>query len=435
MKFGVFFEMTMPRPWDAGSEKRKLDETLEQIKLADDIGMHCAWMTEHHFMEEYCHATAPEVVLSAAADRTKRIRIAHGVRHAPPPFNHPARTAEMASTLDLVSNGRLELGFGSSGTEMELGGFGIRGEDKRDMSWEAIEQICNMMAMEPFPGYQGKFFKMPARNVVPKPLQKPHPPLWLACSQRPSILDAASRGMGALSFAFLEANDAKIWRDEYYTKFMADCRPIGHTVNPNFNLFTAIGVHKDEQTAVDRFLGGLFFFQYMINHYYASGGDGKKITHKPGRTNLWEHFLKAEAQLREEQHDMYKQRQIAANRSGIGSVAQVRKRLTDLRDAGVDQVTFLMQMGKTKHEHICEALELFAKEIMPEFVEDDIKREKKKQAGMEPYIEKAFERIGGRKPTHLPDDQIQDITPQQYMVYSKENDTILGLKKQQEPAK
>ncbi len=135
MQFGVFFEMTTPRPRDAGSEKRKLDETMEQIVLADRLGLEHAWMTEHHFMEEYCHATAPEVVLAAAAQATERIRLAHGVCHAPPKYNHPARSAEMGSTLDLVSNGRVDMGFGSSGSECERAGFGIANDEKHAMSY------------------------------------------------------------------------------------------------------------------------------------------------------------------------------------------------------------------------------------------------------------------------------------------------------------
>jgi alkanesulfonate monooxygenase SsuD/methylene tetrahydromethanopterin reductase-like flavin-dependent oxidoreductase (luciferase family) len=420
MKFGLFFEMTTPRPWTALSEKKKLDETIEQIQLADRLGIQHAWMTEHHFMEEYCHATAPEVVLAAAAQTTRSIRIGHGVRHAPPRYNHPARTAEMAGTLDLVSNGRVEMGFGSSGSECELGGFLIPNAEKHDMAYEAIEQIANMMAMEPFPAFKGKYFEMPARNVIPKPLQKPHPRFWLACSARPTILEAGKRGMGALCFSFLQASEAGNWVDEYYTQFKEQCRPIAHVVNPNFALFTGFGVHQREEVAVERFLDGLRFFQWSLNHYYRGGA------HKPGRENLWERFWQEREQLLQTENDEFVQRQFATSRSGIGSVEQVRQRLRDLRDAGVDQVTFIQQMGNNKHEHICEALELFAKEIFPEFQEEDEKLEKKKMAALEPYIEKAFERIGGRKPTHVPDDQIENIQAVNYIAHYGKDQPVLG---------
>ena len=420
MKFGLFFEMTTPRPWGPDSEKKKLEETLEQIVLADKLGLDHAWMTEHHFMEEYCHATAPEVVLSAAAQITNNIRLGHGVRHAPPKYNHPARTAEMASTLDLVADGRVDMGFGSSGSECELAGFNISNDEKHEMSYEAIEQIANMMAMEPFPGFKGKHFSMPARNVVPKPLQKPHPPFWLACSARPTILEAGKTGMGALCFSFLDASEAKSWVDEYYNLIKTECRPIAHSVNPNFSLFTGFGVHKDAQVASDRFLDGLRFFQWSLNHYYRGGA------HKPGRVNLWERFKVEVEELKKTEGDEFVQRQIATSRSGIGSVESVRQRLRDLCDAGIDEVTFIMQMGDNKHEHICEALELFAKEILPEFKDEHPSLVAKKEAELAPYIEKAFDRIGGHKETHIPDDEIEDIFAVNYIAKYGKEEAVLG---------
>lgn len=420
MKFGVFFEMTTPRPWDAGSEKRKLDETIEQIVLADRLGLEHAWMTEHHFMEEYCHATAPEVILAAAAQATQDIRLGHGVRHAPPKYNHPARSAEMGATLDLVSNGRVDMGFGSSGSECELAGFGIANDEKHAMSYEAIEQIANMMAMEPFPGYRGEYFSMPARNVIPKPVQKPHPPFWLACSARPTIFEAAKRGMGALCFSFLEASEAKEWIDEYYRLFKAECRPISHSVNPNFSLFTGFGVHQDAEVACDRFLDGLRFFQWSLNHYYRGGA------HKPGRVNLWERFQVEVEELKKTEGDQFVQRQIATSRSGIGSVEQVRQRLRDLRDAGVDEVTFIMQMGDNRHEHICESLELFAREILPEFQDEHELLIARKSKGLEPFVEKAFERIGGPKVTHVPDDEIEEVFAVNYIAKYAKEQSVLG---------
>ena len=424
MKFGLFFELTTPKPWDDGAEKKKFDEYMEQVVLADSLGLDHIWVTEHHFMEEYCHATAPEVLLAAAATKTRNIRLGHGVRHAPPKYNHPARTAEMAATLDLVSNGRVDMGFGSSGSEVELAAFSIPNDEKHAMSYEAIEQIANMMAMEPFPGFDGEYFSMPARNVVPKPIQKPHPPFWLACSARPTIFEAGKRGMGAMCFSFLAASEAKEWIDEYYNLFKTECHPIAHTVNPNFNLFTGFGVHREEKVACDRFLDGLRFFQWSLNHYYRGGA------HKPGRENLWERFQEEKIEILKTEHDEFVQRQIATSRSGIGSVEQVRQRLTDLEEAGVDEVTFIMQMGDNKHEHICESLELFAEEILPEFKDRDVILNRAKEKKLQPYVEAAFNRIGGEKVIHVPDDEIPDITAVNYIArYSKkETDSVLGSK-------
>ncbi len=123
----------------------------------------------------------------------------------PPRFNHPARVAERIATLDLISGGRVEWGTGESGSAMELGGFGVNRDEKGAMWREATEQAINMTVMSPYPGFAGKYFEMPCRNVVPKPVQKPHPPLWMACSRRESIHKAARNGVGALAFALRRA--------------------------------------------------------------------------------------------------------------------------------------------------------------------------------------------------------------------------------------
>ena len=132
-------------------------------------------------MEEYSHSSAPEIFLVAASQRTKDIRISHGIRQVTTNYNHPARTAECIATLDLVSSGRVEFGIGESSAILELGGFDIPVESKREQYLKAVEQICIMLAMDPYPGFEGKYFSMPCRNIVPKPAQRPHPTLWVAC--------------------------------------------------------------------------------------------------------------------------------------------------------------------------------------------------------------------------------------------------------------
>ena len=181
MKFGIFYEHQLPRPWSEGSEQRLFQEALDQIELADRLGIDYAWEVEHHFLEEYSHSAAPEVFLAAASQRTKYIRLGHGIVLMPPSYNHPARVAERIATLDLVSNGRVEFGTGESASRAELEGFGIDPATRRAQWRETVEQTANLLAMDPYPGFEGKFFSMPCRNLVPKPVQRPHPPLWVAC--------------------------------------------------------------------------------------------------------------------------------------------------------------------------------------------------------------------------------------------------------------
>ena len=211
MKFGIFYELQLPKPWGPDDERQLVQDALAQVELADRLGLDYAWAVEHHFLEEYSHCSASDVFLAAAAARTKRIRLGHGIRQVIPNYNHPARTAEAIAMLDLVSNGRAELGIGEGATRLELGGFNIPAKEKRAMSLEAAEQIANMMVMTPYPGFEGRSFKMPCRNVIPKPVQKPHPPMWMACTNRDTIKIAASLGLGALAFSFLDEAEARTW--------------------------------------------------------------------------------------------------------------------------------------------------------------------------------------------------------------------------------
>ena len=249
MKFGIFYEHQLPRPWTEGSEHKLLQEALDQVELADRLGIDYAWEVEHHFLEEYSHCSAPEVFLAACSQRTQRIRLGHGIVLMPPGYNAPARIAERIATLDLVSNGRVEFGTGESSSLAELGGFKVPMAEKRDHWRETVEQVCNMMAMDPYPGYEGQFFSMPCRNVVPKPMQKPHPPLWVACSNRETIHLAARLGMGALTFAFVDPEEAKRWVGEYYDLIEKECTPIGHCINANIAMVTGFSCHEDEDEA------------------------------------------------------------------------------------------------------------------------------------------------------------------------------------------
>ncbi|MFQ5556781.1 MAG: LLM class flavin-dependent oxidoreductase [Acidimicrobiales bacterium] len=387
MKFGIFYEHQLPRPWHDGDEQRLFQEALEQVGLADRLGFEYAWEVEHHFLEEYSHSSAPEVFLAACSQRTERIRLGHGITLMPPRYNHPARVAERIATLDLVSNGRVEFGTGESSSILELGGFDVAVDDKRSMWREAVEQVCNMMVMDPYPGYDGAHFSMPCRNVIPKPVQKPHPPLWVACSNRDTIKLAAQLGIGALTFAFVDPDEARQWVDDYYRILRTECVPIGHTINPNIAMVTGLSVHPDEAEAKRRGMDGFRFFGYGLGHHYIFG------EHTPGRTDIWAAYEAVKDRLPEE-----------GERSGIGTPEQVRRHLRHYAEAGVDQVVFIQQGGRNRHDHICETLELFAAEVMPDFAEGESEREAAKLADLAPHLDDAMSRRVPMEP--LADHQI-----------------------------
>jgi alkanesulfonate monooxygenase SsuD/methylene tetrahydromethanopterin reductase-like flavin-dependent oxidoreductase (luciferase family) len=398
MKFGIFYEHQLPRPWSDGAEQRLFNEAIEQVEVADRLGIDYAWEVEHHFLEEYSHSSAPEVFLAACAARTKNIRLGQGIRQVIPQYNHPARTAEVIATLDLVSNGRVDFGTGESSAALELAGFGIPVEQKRKIYLEATEQICNILAMDPYPGYQGKYFSMPCRNLVPKPVQKPHPPLWVACSQRETIRMAARLGIGALTFAFVDPLEASAWVEEYYNIIKSEeCVPIGHAVNANICMVSSFSCHHDREVAIERGLKGFEFFGYALGSLYGFGA------HKPGRTNLWQEFQTVFEKRRQELPVEVGQA-LSGGAGGIGTPEDLSNHLRKFEQAGVDQVTFIQQAGMNRHEHICEALELFAAEVMPEFKARTAEREQRKQAELAPYIEAALKRRVGMAP--LADAQI-----------------------------
>jgi alkanesulfonate monooxygenase SsuD/methylene tetrahydromethanopterin reductase-like flavin-dependent oxidoreductase (luciferase family) len=374
MQFGIFYEHQLPRPWHDGDEHRLFKEALDQVELADRLGIDFAWEVEHHFLEEYSHSSAPEVFLAACSQRTKRIRLGHGITLMPPRYNAPARVAERIATLDLVSDGRVEWGTGESSSRIELEGFGINYMEKRDMWEEAVRETARMMCMEPYPGHAGKYFSMPARNVVPKPLQRPHPPIWVACSNRETIKLAARLGIGALTFAFVDPSEAKHWVDEYYDTFKRECRPIGRAVNPNVAMVTGFMCHEDSDTAVRQGLEGFKFFGFALAHYYITG------THVPGRLNVWDEFKKSPPFP-------------ALPTGGIGNPDQVRENLARFEEVGVDQVVFIQQGGRNRHADICSSLELFAARVQPEFKARHEARLRRKTEELAPYVARAMEQV------------------------------------------
>jgi len=384
MRFGIFYEHQLPKPWNEGDEARLFHEALAQVVLADKLGYDYAWEVEHHFLEEYSHSSAPEVFLAACAGLTTTIRLGHGIRQVIPNYNHPARTAEGLGTLDIISNGRLDFGIGEGATRLELGGFGIPAKEKRALALEAGEQIANMMAMSPYPGYEGKGFSFPCRNIVPKPVQKPHPPMWMACTNRDTIKVAAQNGIGALAFSFVDPEEAKTWADIYYGIIRSeDCVPLGHAVNAQLAMVSNFSVHPDRAEAIRRGQEGFEFFSYAVNALVAHDA-------YPGQSTLFEDFQKSRA--RSDEEIIAATKAAARNVNGIGTPDDIRAHIEAFQAAGVDQVIFLQQAGRNRHEHICESLELFAAEVMPAFKADATEREAKKAADLAPFIEAAMGR-------------------------------------------
>jgi alkanesulfonate monooxygenase SsuD/methylene tetrahydromethanopterin reductase-like flavin-dependent oxidoreductase (luciferase family) len=400
MRFGIFYEHQLPRPWSEHSEADLLRDSLEQVELADRLGLDYVWEVEHHFLEEYSHSSAPEVFLAAASQRTTRIRLGHGIVNVMPAVNHPARVAERVATLDLISGGRVDFGTGESSSAAEVGGFLIEREHKREMWQESLDAIARMFVETPFAGLDGDWTQMPPRNVLPKPQQKPHPPLWVACSRRETIHLAARNGIGALSFSFVEPEDAGKWVREYYELIASDeCVPAGFAVNPNVAVVLPMMLAADESEAIERGIDGAHFFGYSLGHYYGLAD------HSPAVTDVWSEFQRRRDQTGFARHIVRPdqaplgvrllQQGLGSLRGAIGTPEQVTELIARYEQAGVDQVIFVLQAGPNRHEHICQSLQLFADHVLPRFLEGRDEREAAKAQRLADAVQAA---LGRREP-------------------------------------
>ena len=324
--------------------------------------------------------------MAALSQRTKNIRLGHGIVLTPPNYNHPARIAERISALDLLSDGRVEFGTGESASDMELGGFDVERGMKKAMWEESTREITKMMTQEPYDGFEGEFFSMPSRNVVPKPRQKPHPPLWVAASRRETTMVAARFGMGSLGFGFETPEELGDRANEYYRLVREECMPIGQAINPALAALNTFMIGPSDEEALKRSAGGPGFFSYSLGYYYNPATGGK---HQPGTQNLYKQYRDSssegaaevqaarggfltETQIREGEPEEEVQRALyPAARSGnaIGTVDSVRETLKLYEDQHLDTMIFVAQAGDRKHEHIMESIQEFGTKVMPEFKE------------------------------------------------------------------
>jgi len=357
MKFGGFYELQHPRPWSDGSEHTMIKNALEQVEISDRMGFDYVWATEHHFLEEYAHSSAPEVFLAACTQRTKNLRIGHGIVQMPPFINHPARVAERVATLDLISDGRVDFGCGAGATETELGGFNVPQDEKKAMFLDGMRTAIRMMVEDPFTGYESKYLKIASRNVVPKPYQKPHPPLWMACSRRESILQAARLGVGALTFSFVSPAEAKQWVKDYYWTIENECEPVGYAVNPQFAIACPFLCDRDEKRVTEIAMESYGFFIYGLGHYSFFG------EHAPGKTDIWNEY-------KTNPHEFALPE--GRTQDCVGTPETLRQRLRDFENVGIDQVVCISQAGNIPHELLCSSIELFSNEVLPEFKDREL---------------------------------------------------------------
>src|SRR5690349_20316537 len=231
VKFALFYDIPVAKPFTDGKEHAAYKNTLEQAVLGEQAGFHSFWTVEHHFLEEYSHCSNPEVLYGAIAARTSTMRLGYGVRLLPKPYNHPVRSAESAAVLDLISNGRVDFGTGRSSTRAELEGFGVDPHQTREMWAEAIGHIVDCWTEDEVE-LNGKHWQMPRRRVQPKPIQDPHPPLYGATSSEDGHKQVGDMGLGLCSFAVGVPPEEVAKKIALYREAVQACtKPVGRFVH------------------------------------------------------------------------------------------------------------------------------------------------------------------------------------------------------------
>jgi alkanesulfonate monooxygenase SsuD/methylene tetrahydromethanopterin reductase-like flavin-dependent oxidoreductase (luciferase family) len=288
---------------------------------------------------------------------TKKIRIGRGIVVCVPQFNNPIKAAEVAATMDILSGGRLEFGTGRSATWTELGGFGAD-PDETKKTWDEWTRIIPKMWTQERFGYEGRAFSMPQRAILPKPYQKPHPPMWVAVTSPGTELDAADRGMGSLGLTFggFAEQEKKIAE---YRRRIKYCDPVGEFVNEQVNTVNFLFCHEDNETGIKTGQRLAGTFNYLAEQLLAA----RQAYPTRSYPNLG--LLPA---LRREATSA-PEGQIPEGLA-IGNPERIVEVIKKWEAVGVDRVNFLLNAIETvPQEQVLDSLRLFAKEVMPTFAE------------------------------------------------------------------
>jgi alkanesulfonate monooxygenase SsuD/methylene tetrahydromethanopterin reductase-like flavin-dependent oxidoreductase (luciferase family) len=390
MQIDIFNEIQDPRPWAEGHEHRRIVQAIEQAKLADELGYGCFWQVEHHGGEEFSLSSAPELLLAAIAQQTKRIRLGHSAVLAPYRFNHPIRVAERAAYLDHLSRGRLELGLTRS-TIPEWRLFGVDPDDAREQTQEAFEVIPKMWTEERFT-WKSRHLEVNGVPIVPKPYQKPHPPLWQPAGSPGSFVQAGSNGVGLLGVTlWAPLSQVREWIGLYRRASRECAKPVGRFVNDRVAFFTFVHCADTDAEAMRNgaaaaaawytsmaftfFEAKAFFLRKMAEHEallkQADGGGlaGEFLREQAARQagpNPAElvigRIMQGEKVPDEEIYEV-----LSAQESLIvGSPETCRKKMQAYADLGIDRLMCFQQVGALSHEAVMKSIRLVG-QMIPEF--------------------------------------------------------------------
>ena len=367
MEFGIFIQGYNPSfrrgsdPVEA--EHKAFMQELEAVVAADKAGFKYVWITEHHFLDEYSHLSANDVVAGWLAHATERIHIGSGIFNPLPQVNHPAKLAERVAMLDHLTEGRFEFGTGRGAGSHEILGFlhreGITDTTRTREIWEdVIKEFPKMWLQDEYQGYEGKFWSLPPRKILPKPYVKPHPAMWYAAGNTSSWEMAALKGLGVLGFSVQDFEGLKPVLETYKTA-IGRAEPIGAFVNDNVMITTAAQVAETEEKAVSDYVAGRPM--YLVSNVFRYHDT---FPHPEGTPN-WPDTIPDldEAGVRE---------MMAAGGALVGTPDQVYEGCKRWADAGVDQLVF--GIGPSSQESTLKTIELIGKHVIPKLDTDPVHR-------------------------------------------------------------
>jgi alkanesulfonate monooxygenase SsuD/methylene tetrahydromethanopterin reductase-like flavin-dependent oxidoreductase (luciferase family) len=389
VKFDVFCEIQKAKPWVANHERDLFRETLEQAVLADELGFRCWWEVEHHGAVEFSWSSAPEVFLAYLSQHTRRMHLGHAGVLAPFRINHPLRVAERAALLDVISGGRLELGLARSGGN-EWDTFHVDPATSRAQLVEAMRMIPKMWAGDAF-SWKSELIDIPERNVIPKPLQSPHPPLWQTCGSPESFHLAGTLGVGALGTTLLTPLGQMESLQREYRRGLAECTdPAGKFVNAQSAVFTFVHVRESQREAIEsgasaaacwyvntaprvfnapaeiwygQIRGGFLANDPAATRSLASGGGATAgaVAQEVPVVALLKRLAAGETVSNEEVFETLDPLPSVI----VGDVASCRRKIEAYADIGVDRLMCLVQFGALSQAQILESLHTIGKELIP----------------------------------------------------------------------
>jgi alkanesulfonate monooxygenase SsuD/methylene tetrahydromethanopterin reductase-like flavin-dependent oxidoreductase (luciferase family) len=362
MEFGIFNAVCLTPKFrashGANAEHRRIMDELAYIRAADKAGFKYSWASEHHFLTEYSHLSASESFLAFAAAQTQNIHLGSGIFNLTPPVNHPARIAERVAMLDHLSEGRFEFGTGRGSSTTEQRGFGIEDQETtREMVAETLPQIVKMWKDEEY-SYDGRFFSMPERNVLPKPYTKPHPPLWVAAGSPGTFELAARQGLGVLCFAF-GPPEGFIPLIEKYKRDIKNAEPVGEYVNDNVMITTQMLCLEDggkAREAAAQMDGG--YYVSLVFRYLDT------FPRPPGIPE-WPQTIP-------DQTPEQINKSIESASIAIGDPDEVTRTVKRFEETGADQLSFGMLSSAMPIETCEEAVATFGKHVLPQFDKDPV---------------------------------------------------------------